>query len=71
MAYKREGDTITLAMTLTPGQWQELIFALGVAAGVHMKEGNDGMFRSLVQLVNEMNVGNPDFVPYETSEAKS
>ncbi len=62
MAYKREGDTVFLTMTVD--QYELLLLALGYATGAASKDGSS-FFWTFVRLVNELNEGNPNFTPYE------
>ncbi len=63
-AWKRQGDNVVL--TLTEDQWAGILVALGIAAGSFH---NDNLaFRRWIKLANEINAGNPDFIPYALAE---
>lgn len=66
MPYSRDGDKITL--TMASDDYAQLLFMLGIAAGAMSKEGNERAFYRSVALMNHLNAGNPDFIPYEIPE---
>ncbi len=59
MGWKREGDRIII--DLTQEQWEILVYALGYATG----NAHHGLQKVLWQLANEINDGNPNWVPYK------
>jgi hypothetical protein len=59
--YARDGDTVTLTMTLD--DFQTLLICIGLAAGAMGEPGKPA--RGLIGLANRLNVGNPQFVPYD------
>jgi hypothetical protein len=61
--YSREKDQITLRLTME--QWQTLLLVLGYSTGAAIKHGEQGMARLALQLANQLNEGNPEFMPYE------
>jgi hypothetical protein len=62
---KRDGDTVTI--TLTTDQYEQLVYALGIAAGSF--SGRDG--RWIGRLVNAVCEGSPSFLPYTVPEDES
>lgn len=66
MTYTKDGEQITLEMTLD--DWEKLLLILGFAIGtVHRQEGSP-QFYSFLQFVNELNRTNPRFTQYEIPE---
>lgn len=64
MGYQENGDEVTL--TMTRQDYMDLTLALGIATGWAMKEGKD--ITSLLELINRIHQGNPNWTPYETGE---
>lgn len=58
----KKGEVV---LTMTNENYMGLMLALGYACG-SAAEKNIG--KSFVKLVNEINIGNPEFVPYKTSK---
>lgn len=65
MTYQADGETVTL--TMSREDYNFLLMALGMATGIASR---DQMW-NIVSLVNQMNVGNPDFTPYEIPETEN
>ncbi len=59
--FSREGDQVTL--TMEAGLYQALLIMLGVAVGSAF-ERDEALAYSWVDIVNQINNGNPHFVPY-------
>ncbi len=49
---------------LSSDNFDRLLFALGYAGGCAVKDGDLAKFRSLLQLANAINEGNPHWRPY-------
>jgi hypothetical protein len=80
MAASRKGGSMKMPET-TPPAWSVhgdlvrieiprdthslLLLALGYAAGAAMKHGQNDLYRRFLQLANDINRGNPNYVPYE------
>lgn len=61
MIYTRQGDRVTLEMTLV--DYEQLLILLGYALGAALPR-DSAMFRSFLTLVNELNATNPEYAPY-------
>ena len=66
MSYKEEDGKVIL--TLDRSDYEMLLLCLGMAAGWAIKEKKDSS--PFVELVNRINEGNPDFIPYQVREKK-
>ena len=66
MTYSKTDDTITL--TMNTEEWAHLLLMVGHAAGVAMRDGNKDDFYRWIQLANEMNRTNPEFITYSMPE---
>lgn len=66
MTHQREGDTVTLTMTID--DWECLLFMLGRGAGMAARDSDKTEFWRWVRLANEVCNGNPNFTPYEIPE---
>ena len=66
MAYTEdhEGNVI---LTLESKDYESLLLCLGMATGYAVKEGNQKIANSFLELANRINLGNPDWTPYKTS----
>jgi hypothetical protein len=64
VTYTREGDTITLEMSLD--DYERLLIMLGTALGVC--HNDRPLFWRWVDFANRLNTGNPGFQPYEIPE---
>jgi hypothetical protein len=51
--------------TLTRDQYDQLLIALGMAAGTAHSQNNKHLFMSLLRLANEINKNNPNWQPYD------
>jgi hypothetical protein len=60
-----EGNVV---LTISRNDYNTLLLCLGFAAGSAIKEGTPPMAHSFLKLANSINVGNPDWTPYETAE---
>jgi hypothetical protein len=65
MRFKDNGDA---EITLSRDDYNSLIFALGYAMGAAMKENETKMANSFIALVNRINEGNPDYIPYKVTQ---
>ncbi len=63
MTYTAQNGRVTLEMT--PDEFSRLLLALGYAAGAASKSEDKRMFWDWIELANEVNSGNPNFIPYE------
>jgi hypothetical protein len=65
MSYRREGDTVTI--TLTVDQSESLMLVLGFALGRALSQP---ILRpeSILRLTNAINEGNPNWTPYKVDE---
>lgn len=63
---RRQGNTVIIEI---PSQaFDELLLALGYAAGGAGEAGNMALFKTWLRLVNVINEGNPHFTPYEVKD---
>lgn len=62
MTYTRQGDLVTLEMTRE--DFQRLMLMGGYAAGAAMRANDQMMFWKWMRFANELNAGNPTFIPY-------
>jgi hypothetical protein len=60
------GDTITLEMTR--GDWENLLVAVGIAAGVSSRDPDKTLFWHWIEFSNRLNATNPRFTQYEVPE---
>lgn len=65
MTFTREGDKVTLEMTID--DWQFLLLMLGWAGGSVSKD-EPKLFWRCIAFINELNRTNPRFVRYEIPE---
>ncbi len=56
-------------LTISHGDYDSLLLCLGFASGSAMKEGELPLAHCFLKLANSINIGNPDWTPYETSTA--
>ena len=56
-------------ITITDAEFDVLLIALGTATGAACVPKVADIRRSFIRLVNSINVGNPQFTPYEVEEA--
>lgn len=63
MTYSQMGDKVTLEMTL--GDYTQLLMMLGFALGARDAQEDRGGFYRWLAFVNDLNTGNPNFVPYK------
>jgi len=68
MPYHQEGDQVTL--TMTQDQYWNLLVLIGSGLAIMRRDGGPG-FWSWIQLVNELNQGNPRWTPYAVPEQLS
>jgi hypothetical protein len=64
MPWKQEGETVTLTMPVA--DWELMLVMLGWAST--LSRNNQRTFWRCIALVNRINIGNPDFTPYEIPE---
>jgi hypothetical protein len=57
-----------VVLRMTAEDYYMLLMALGMATGSAAKNGQDT--KPWIELVNKLNEGNPDFVPYTMEEGK-
>jgi hypothetical protein len=62
---RRENGQVII--TITEEEWCELLLSLGYATGSMRKDGSFMWTRAL-RLVNSINEGNPDYIPYKIPE---
>lgn len=60
-------DEQTVTLTMSVGEYEELLVFLGYAGGAMLKNGDD-LFQVYLKFVNRLNEGNPRFTPYETRD---
>jgi hypothetical protein len=56
--------------TLTRDQYDQLLIALGMAAGTAHGQGNRKLFIGLLRLANEINKNNPNWLAFELPPEK-
>ena len=62
----RPGSSLKrVTITLEEEEYEQLSFALRTATADARHNGNTGLFNRLVRLANNINAGNPRWVPYE------
>lgn len=67
MGYSRRGEKVSLE--LTSDEYDQLLLILGYALGARMHDhGHDATWDRWLVFVNNLNAGNPRFVPYEVPE---
>jgi len=66
MSWKREGDTVTLTMSVD--DWEGVLLMMGIAIGAALRQRDKGIAHSLCRITNRVSDGNPDFTPYNTPE---
>lgn len=64
MSFRHDGGTITI--TMPEDDHTALLVCIGFAIGCMLQNGESDLARGAIQLVNQMNEGNPRFTPYET-----
>ncbi len=62
MNFKQAGDRVTIEMSAD--EWDHVLLMLGQGAGMASKVG-DRQFYRWIELANDMNSGNPNFVRFE------
>ncbi len=62
--FSREPNGL-IALRVTQDEWNELLFVLGYKGGEIMRGDDEPMFNRVLRLVNRLNAGNPDFIPYQ------
>lgn len=68
--FSREPNGL-IALRMNQDEWDELLVTLGYAGGAMASAGEPLMFNRTLRLVNRLNAGNPDFIPYEIPEEVS
>lgn len=61
LGYSRDGNVVTLKMTVQ--DWQQMLIVLGYGVAANSTRGDFDQDR-LLALVNRLHAGNPDFRPY-------
>lgn len=64
--YSRVGDEVTL--TMTQDDFLSLLLYLGYASGAANKAAEIDLFWRMIGFTNRLNVGNPEFRPYDIPE---
>jgi hypothetical protein len=64
MAMYTESSDGKVLLTLSHGDYSELLTALGYAMGAAIKGNEQAMSREFLRLANTINDGNPDWEPY-------
>jgi alpha-L-fucosidase len=66
MKLTEKGDTVTLEMTR--GDWENLLRAVGIAAGVSSHDPDKTVFWHWIDFANRLNADIPGFVPHAVPE---
>jgi len=66
MKLTEKGDTVTLEMSR--GDWENLLTATGIAAGVAAQDTDKKVFWHWIDFANRLNATNPRFAQYEVPE---
>jgi len=66
MKLTEKGDTVTLEMTR--GDYDNLLIAVGIAAGVSAHDPDKTVFWMWIDFANRLNATNPRFAQYEVPE---
>jgi hypothetical protein len=61
--FSREPNGL-VALRMTQDEWDELLMVLGYKIGLASKDSDKQMFDLGLRVVNRLNTGNPDFIPY-------
>jgi len=65
--FSREPNGL-IALRITQDEWDELIHALGYIGEASIRNEDAPFFNRMLRLVNRLNAGNPDWVPYVIPE---
>ncbi len=60
-----------VTITLTADDFDMLLLSLGMAAGVCLRDGRKGLALKVIELSNKVNVNNPRWIPYDTSDERT
>jgi len=66
MKLTENGDNVTLEMSR--GDWDNLLVAVGIAAGVSSHDADKTAFWNWIDFANRLNATNPRFRQYEVPE---
>lgn len=66
MTYTQQGDRVTLEMTRD--DYERLLIMIGFACGAALRNGDRSQLYRWLEFANDMNAGNPAFLPYEIPE---
>lgn len=62
MSYSEENGQVVLR--IDPGVWGKLLLTLGISTGYAARDRNQERVNSVLQLINTLEDGNPDYKPY-------
>jgi hypothetical protein len=68
ITYSREGDTVRLEMD--SHDFDRLLLLMGYATGAAFKANDTRAAQSFLEMTNDLNRTNPNFIPYEVPEVK-
>jgi hypothetical protein len=69
VSYREENGQVIL--TMSRDDWQHVLLTFGYAAGAMSTNGDQNSRRTLFELLNRINEGNPHYTPYQVEEKKS
>lgn len=62
MSWKREGDRVTVEMSVD--DWERLVFTVGFAWGYALRENDLNRAQWITRFFDAINEGNPNYTPY-------
>jgi hypothetical protein len=69
MSYSEKDGQVILSMS--GEDYQKLLIALGYYTdGISCRAGKDSAFIEMIELLNRLNSGNPNYTPYQVEEKK-
>jgi hypothetical protein len=68
--FSREPNGL-VALRMTQDEWDELLTLMGFATAQVIRECDAPMFSRAIRLVNRLNTGNPDFIPYAIDDVRN
>ena len=70
MSYSEKDGQVVLSMSRE--DYETLLIALGYyTGGISQRAGKNEAFTEMIELLNRLNQGNPNYRPYQVGEKKS
>jgi hypothetical protein len=64
MSYREENDSVILTMSQLQYERLLMVFAMATMRGMELRKDFPGAVENTMELLNQLNEGNPDYRPY-------